>query len=393
MKKKTFKRLHLWLAVPFGLIISLVCFSGAMIAFAEEISEWAYRDRYTVSPTAEGRLPMQEIVRRVTPKLDPGVTVTGVTVPRDSTRVYELNLSAPPRTEWLVDPYTGNVTGVKEHLPFFETMFRLHRWLLDFPHEGEGVWWGKMIVGVSTLLFLFVLISGLIAWWPRTTRGLRKQLALHFRRGAHRLWLDLHTIVGAYVSVLLLAMAVTGLTWSFGWYRAGFYKLLGSEAPPPKGGHGHGGKGGASRDAHGERRRPGDGAPADGVAHAADATTTFAAWERSAALLRAKYPEADAVEIGEDGGKVSLGQWGNVRAADQYTFDVSGTHITETKRYADAKRQQRIRGWIYSVHTGRWGGWPMRLLQALVALFGATLPLSGYYLWWKRLRRASQNKA
>ena len=29
-------------------------------------------------------------------------------------------------------------------------MFKLHRWLLDFPHEGEGIWWGKLIVGVST---------------------------------------------------------------------------------------------------------------------------------------------------------------------------------------------------------------------------------------------------
>lgn len=27
----------------------------------------------------------------------------------------------------------------------------------------------------------------------------------------------------------LLAMALTGLTWSFGWYRTGFYKVFGVE--------------------------------------------------------------------------------------------------------------------------------------------------------------------
>ena len=43
--KKTFKRLHLWLAFPFGLILFLICFSGAMIEFAGEFSEWAYHDR------------------------------------------------------------------------------------------------------------------------------------------------------------------------------------------------------------------------------------------------------------------------------------------------------------------------------------------------------------
>ncbi len=238
--KKTFKRLHFWLAVPFGLVIALICFSGAMIEFAGEISECAYHDRYEAQVSSQGRLSLPELVQRVEPHLEPGVTITGVSIPNDSTRNYEFNLSAPPRTEWLVDPYTGRVAGPKEHLPFFEVMFKLHRWLLDFPHEGEGIWWGKLIVGVSTLMFLFVLITGLVAFWPRTTRGLRKQLTIHFRRGRQRRWFDLHTIGGAYLFVLLLAMAVTGLTWSFDWYKKGFYKVLGAEPPQRKGGHGGG---------------------------------------------------------------------------------------------------------------------------------------------------------
>ena len=141
--KKTFKRFHFWLAVPFGLVIALICFSGAMIEFAGEISEWAYHDCYEAQVSSQGRLPLPELVQRVEPHLEPGVTITGVSIPNDSTRNYEFNLSAPPRTEWLVDPYTGRVAGPKEHLPFFEVMFKLHRWLLDFPHEGEGIWWGN----------------------------------------------------------------------------------------------------------------------------------------------------------------------------------------------------------------------------------------------------------
>ena len=35
-------------------------------------------------------------------------------------------------------------------------MFRMHRWLLDSMNPGnEGIFWGKMIVGVSTLLLVF----------------------------------------------------------------------------------------------------------------------------------------------------------------------------------------------------------------------------------------------
>ena len=31
--KKVFRKIHLWLSVPFGLLITLICFSGAMLVF------------------------------------------------------------------------------------------------------------------------------------------------------------------------------------------------------------------------------------------------------------------------------------------------------------------------------------------------------------------------
>ncbi|MEO5136381.1 PepSY domain-containing protein, partial [Bacteroides ovatus] len=40
---------------------------------------------------------------------------------------------------------------------------------------------------------------------------------------------------------------------------------------------------------------------------------------------------------------------------------------------------------IYSVHVGNWGGMFTRILTFIAALLGAALPLTGYYLWIKRL--------
>ena len=31
--KKTFRKIHLWLSVPFGLIISIICLTGAALVF------------------------------------------------------------------------------------------------------------------------------------------------------------------------------------------------------------------------------------------------------------------------------------------------------------------------------------------------------------------------
>ena len=64
------------------------------------------------------------------------------------------------------DRYTGEIKGKYERAPFFTTMFRLHRWLLDSMTPDGGIFWGKMIVGTATLMFVFVLISGIVIWWP-----------------------------------------------------------------------------------------------------------------------------------------------------------------------------------------------------------------------------------
>lgn len=38
--KKIFRQIHLWLSVPFGLIISLICFSGAMLVLKMKWWNW-----------------------------------------------------------------------------------------------------------------------------------------------------------------------------------------------------------------------------------------------------------------------------------------------------------------------------------------------------------------
>lgn len=98
----------------------------------------------------------------------------------------------------------------------------MHRWLLDSMKQDGGIFWGKMIVGTSTLMFVFVLISGVVVWWPRTRKALKNSLKIVANKGWRRFWYDLHVAGGMYALVFLLAMALTGLTWSFQWYRTGF---------------------------------------------------------------------------------------------------------------------------------------------------------------------------
>jgi len=81
---------------------------------------------------------------------------------------------------------------------------------------------------------------------------------------------------------------------------------------------------------------------------------------------------------------VSNNVFSNNRASDRYTFDSETGVITEISLYSEQPRQNKLRGWIYSFHTGSWGGIVVKILYFIAAIVGGLLPLTGYYLWFKR---------
>ncbi len=336
--KKIFRQIHLWLSVPFGLIISLICFSGAMLVFENEVMELVRHELYYVKKVETVSLPVDRLLEEV---------------------MY-------------VDQYTGEIKGKYERPAFFVTMFRLHRWLLDSMKADGGVFWGKMIVGVSTLLFVVVLISGIVIWWPRTRKALKNSLRISVGRGFRRFWYDLHVAGGMYALFFLLAMALTGLTWSFGWYRTGFYKVFGVEVQQ---GGAHGGvtqRGGKGGDQSGKN-----------VSH----SSSYVCWQQVYEQLALNNPGYKQITLSDGAANVSFNTFGNQRASDRYKFNPHTGKINEVVLYKDAEKVGKIRGWIYSVHVGSWGGMLTRLLTFIAALIGATLPLTGYYLWIKRIWR------
>ena len=105
--KKIFRKIHLWLSVPFGLIITLVCFSGAMLVFENEVNEWFRRDLYYVKTVKESPLPMDKLLEKVATTLPDSVSVTGVSISSDPGRAYQVSLSKPRRASLYVDQDTG----------------------------------------------------------------------------------------------------------------------------------------------------------------------------------------------------------------------------------------------------------------------------------------------
>lgn len=448
--RKFFRKFHLWVSVPFGIVITITCFTGALLVFEDEITALCRNNVTSVTPDGEP-LPLDVIAEKVEATLPGDVDITGIVIPDSSDEAYKVNLSKPKKAAVYVNQYTGEVKGGNERLPFFQTVFRLHRWLMDSNPGNGKVFWGRIIVGTSTLAFVVILISGLVIWWPRNRKMLKNRLQITFRKGKNRFWYDLHIAGGFYALLLLLVMALTGLTWSFEWYKNGVYDILGAGGNKSVAVVGKSKESAVvetlSHDSLGDSLLcvsslsacsndtvvmassaaqwnvdavSGATTVADAKyldaegAHTVDAVSSataavdahsgatimeesstpseFDSWQVAYENVKASTQQFETITVSDGTVSVQEDGCGNVRAADKYIFNKENGNIISVQLYENSPVQSKVAGWIYSLHVGDWGGFFGSLLSFLAALLGATLPLTGYYFWIRRLYGKHKSK-
>ena len=372
--RKLSKTLHRILSIVVGIFISIICFSGAMLIFENELTEWQNPHLYNVTPLEGGARPLTSLLPEILATQPQGAEITYVDIKDNPSKSYtiDIDLGDDDSKTVFVDQYTGKILGEKpDDIAFFTVMYRLHRFLLQSRPQGDGIFWGKRIVGISTIIFVFIIITGIVVWVPRRGRSWGNRFKISVKHGWHRLWYDLHVAGGIYVALLLLIMALTGLTWAFPWYRTAFYGILAPE--------------------RNELSTTENNSLDIAANEPTDTTilTQFAVWQRvyDAVKQRSNYVE---ISINPDEVRARISDCGNRRASDYDKFETATGAITSVELYENASNNSKLRGWVYSLHTGSWGGFWVRLIYFIAAMFGATLPLTGYYLWIRRTLRSKK---
>ncbi|WP_289731381.1 PepSY-associated TM helix domain-containing protein, partial [uncultured Alistipes sp.] len=378
---KIFAKIHLWLSLPLGIVLTVVCLSGAVLVFEGEITRALHPELYRVAAPADARpLRPSQLAGRIGGQMPDSLHLVSLQLSARSDEPCMAAFRETGRRQLSVDPYTGRVNGWAESPAFFSTVRKLHRWLLDPPPSKGEKSVGKAIVGVSTLALVLILVSGLILWIPRSRKALRNRLKVSYSDGRRRFWHDSHVTLGFYATLLLLVMALTGLTWSFGWYRTAAYALFGGpqqttvaqESPARKtdSGNRQSRERTAGRE-QGERQAETEARPFD-----------YTVWDEVLEQLTAHCTAYKTMVLTQTEAQVA--RQSAMRRIDRATFDPRSGRLAEITRYEETPRQQRLRGWFYAFHTGTWGGIWTKILYFLAALIGASLPLTGYWLWWRR---------
>lgn len=230
--------------------------------------------------------------------------------------------------------------GVPDHdMPFFRTVQNLHQWLFMSPASHDGTSVGKVLTGVVALCSVILLITGVILWWPKNKKMLKERLSVHFHKGWKRFVYDSHVSLGIYATLFLLLMALTGPTMSFNWYNKAASAIMGANAAP-------------NAKPFGPQKQNG-GSVAPFQDHS-----------------RGQMP---AFKGGDGHGPEGFhGDHGHGQ-------DMSG--------------HMGIHGTIMNIHGGQWAGMVGEIVYFLAALIGGFLPISGYYLWWKRRKARSINRS
>jgi len=370
-------QVHSIAGLVLALLLALIALTGSVMSFEDEIVEHLNGGIIQVAPRQAPPLMPDELVARLEAVQVAG-KVAAVTLSSDPSAAVRVRFGRDEhgarRTSLYVDPYDARVLGSPRGEEFFATVRRLHRWLL-IPGDAKG--WGRQITGIAALGLIVMLISGLVLRWPRRASNVKMWLKpnLGLRgRGLHR---SLHAVIGTWVLPIYVVMTLTGLWYSFDWYKDGVVWLLSrphlaAAKMQPK-----------------QPRAPGRPEPAPQVGFDR-AWTTFLHEEGgrfSKALLTLPVGPGTVIRIRSWGKDSTLDT-----TRDEFRIDAITGQLASTERYADKTFGEKMIANVLDIHRGAILGWPGKLAfmiaAALMPLFAVTGIL--LYLSRRRLRRPAQ---
>lgn len=355
MTRNMLFQIHWFLGITAGLMLAVMGVTGASISFEPEILAALNPDR----PVAGGaRLSGPELIDRFA-RQKPQATITRLTVPAGSSEPTLVGYTLPGSKERHVeriDPASGRLLGALRGSGVFEVMEDLHRWLA-LPDGGDGI--GRQITGFSAIALIYFALSGLYLRWPKRPLDWRNWFVLDLRKTGRNLYRALHAVVGGWVLVFYLVSGLTGLWWSYDWYREGVRAMLVAEAPV-------------------EAKATRGAAPDLSLAWAGFVQATRGnRYERVVATVRDRQVQFRAKLPGARHDRVS----------DELTIDGTSGMVVSATPYAARTTGEDIVTSVYELHRGAYFGIVGRVAMLIASLSMPLFTITGFLLYFARRRR------
>ncbi|WP_445722380.1 PepSY-associated TM helix domain-containing protein [Flavobacterium sp.] len=364
--KKTIRQIHLWLGLSTGLVVFIVAVTGCLWVFKTEIESF-YSDYKTVNPINKEYITASK-VKEIASKENPNRTVHGVVFGQPDEALEIIYYEAEPELFYqslFLNPYSGEVIKQVDNTGgFFGFILKGHvrLWL------PEAV--GSVLVSYSILLFFVLIITGLILWWPKKSKNLQQRIKFDWNNKTRwkRKNFDLHTVIGFYTSALAIILTFTGCVMAFGWFYYITYKALGGDKNP-------------------RFLMPNN----EQIISKIDTDElrdilipTLKKEYKNARNFELHFPENDSTSIlvevcNSDGLHYDM----DYLYFDQYTLKELEPNSIYSK-YKNANFADKVVRMNYDIHIGAIGGIVGKIIAFIASLLCASLPITGFLLWWGR---------
>lgn len=380
--KKWIGKLHLWFGLGIGLIVFLVSITGALHVFKEDIQYALRKDFiYHNEPNIQNKkvLPLKELEEKVEAQTSEKYPIHWVEIPLDKSKSYKFYYYEHDPKAWnffdeypvyksvYTNPFTGKVLKIQDEKIEFFTIVKSIHWSFLLKSE-----WGTYVVGIPVLIFLFMLVSGIILWWPKNKSAKKQRIWFRWKniKNWKRKNYDLHSILGFYSSFVALIVAITGLFYSFLCIQSFMYFVFsGGETTLPD---------------------------------LSKYTTTAPASMRNESTLddmsiqvEQHYPHASAYSIDVGHPHIDDHEHENFtiyirHLEDRYwkysemIFDENSGKLLLNRPYEKRNLGEKYLAANYDIHVGAILGLPGKLLAFIVSLICASFPVTGFLVWWGR---------
>lgn len=357
--KNTIRQIHLWLGLASGLIVFIVSITGFLYVFEEEIRDFSHKEYLHVPVQEKSFIGLKTIIENYE-KLEPKQKITALKVNREEPNAA-IEISTKKKKTYYFNPYDGSLIN-KQSSDWLNIVLEIHRTLL----LGNV---GEFIQGWSVVIFIIMLTTGLVLWFPNQKRLLKQSLKIKWGGSFKRVNYDLHQVLGFYASIVLLLIAFSGTYFKFDTVKKSVSVVTGSTL------------------------RKGDEVLSK---EKIDSTTIPVRYNTIYESANSKYPGATSVSF-------SIRKTGELRvrmtypndwARNQNTlfFDGKTGQMLRTKLYKDNNAADIYEASNHDLHTGVFFGLTGKIIWSLVSLIGASLPITGFIIWWKKGKKSKTKK-
>jgi sulfite reductase (NADPH) flavoprotein alpha-component len=209
MSKKKIYKLHKWSGITLGFLMFLMAVSGVSLTFREELLPNLYPKLFHIHAGADV-LPLSDLYTKAQAHVGNRGVITNIYGAEDPQEAYLLLYKDPARKFPMMltmNPFTGDVVG---EMPIIKNFFAVMLFLHSNFFLGKA---GSYLVGISGLILLFFILSGLYIWVPQAS--LWGRIKETFTPRSTRRTQKIHHTLGILFSIPLLISAITGFLTIF----------------------------------------------------------------------------------------------------------------------------------------------------------------------------------